>query len=192
MSLRVLGKQPAHFDCLARLSLSYAIIGNSAEASDSVDKLEKICPILAKPLRQLVAALSAAVEQAQSGDAGGDEAAQIRLEIDAETLESLGPILEGMGGFGDAMQGLGGGMEGGDFSNFSEQDFTGEEGADLLPDEYEDLDDGDLPMAERSGLGLAEGEDPIPEGAEVALVGLESFPEMNGVTVSAHPVPTPT
>lgn len=117
MSLRVLGKQPAHFDCLARLSLSHAIIGNSAEASDSIDKLETVCPILAKPLRQLVNALSAAVRQARSGGQNGDQTEQIRLEIDAETLESLGPILEGMGGFGDAMQGFGGDMEGGDFED---------------------------------------------------------------------------
>lgn len=36
-----------------------------------------------------------------------------------------------------------------------EQDLIGEEDADLLPDEYEDLDDGDLPtsMAEVRGIG---------------------------------------
>ena len=75
MSLKVLGKQPAHFDCLARLALSYAIIGNQEEGAATIDKLEKVCPVLARPLRELVNALSAAVKRAEaaakkSGSAG--------------------------------------------------------------------------------------------------------------------------
>ena len=94
MSLQVLGKQPAHFDCLARLALSYAIIGNQAEGDATIDKLEKVCPVLARPLRELVKALSAAVQKAQaaasksSSPEGSGEPEMIRLEIDPATLES--------------------------------------------------------------------------------------------------------
>eukprot|EP01043_Picozoa_sp_COSAG02_P009702 COSAG02_NODE_332_length_24474_cov_23.190949_12_plen_483_part_00 len=189
MSLRVLGKQPAHFDCLARLALSYAIIGNSEEGAATIDKLEKVCPVLARPLRQLVKALSAAVKKAEAaaknsgsskGEGSGDPE-MIRLEIDPATLESLGPILQGMGGFGDAMQGLGAAPD---------EEFTGlmqgvgdeEDGADLLPSEYDDLDDGDILLDEERQSDSDANQSPeqlIPDGAEVALDGLNNS-EYNG------------
>lgn len=191
MSLKVLGKQPAHFDCLARLALSYAIIGKQEEGAATIDKLEKVCPVLARPLRELVNALSAAVQRAEaaakkSGSAGASsEPAMIRLEIDPATLESLGPILQGMGGFGDAMQGLSD-APGGEFADLMQGVGDEEDGADLLPSDYDDLDDGDIL------LGVEEEEEEkrtasqtpkqlIPEGAEVALAGL-SDSEYNGMT----------
>jgi hypothetical protein len=189
VSLRVLGKQPAHFDCLARLALSYAIIGNQAEGDATIDKLEKVCPVLARPLRELVKALSAAVKQAESaarnsGSGEGEgEPEMIQLEIDPETLQSLGPILQGMGGFGDAMEGLGGGAEGvggEEFADLLQELGDDDANADLMPDDLEDLDDGEILFPEDED---AEGER-IPAGAEVALTGLNNFPEYNGVTAT--------
>ena len=147
--------------------------------------------MLARPLRELVNALSAAVQRAEaaakkSGSAGASsEPAMIRLEIDPATLESLGPILQGMGGFGDAMQGLSD-APGGEFADLMQGVGDEEDGADLLPSDYDDLDDGDIL------LGVEEEEEEkrtasqtpkqlIPEGAEVALAGL-SDSEYNGMT----------
>jgi hypothetical protein len=189
MSLRVLGKQPAHFDCLARLALSYAIIGNSEEGAATIDKLENVCPVLARPLRELVKALSAAVKKAEAAakssgsgqEEGSSDPEMIRLEIDPATLESLGPILQGMGGFGDAMQGLGA-APGEEFADLM-QGVGDEDGADLLPSDYDDLDDGDILLDEERGsenVGRTP-EQLIPDGAEVVLAGLSNS-EHNGMT----------
>ena len=95
---QVLELQPAHFDCLARMCLACAIMGDDDRAEEAAGKLEKVCPALARPIRDLVKGLSEAVKKARSGQAG-DEPQAIALEIDPETLETLGPILQGMGGF---------------------------------------------------------------------------------------------
>ena len=191
MSLKVLGKQPAHFDCLARLALSYAIIGKQEEGAATIDKLEKVCPVLARPLRELVNALSAAVKKAaaaakESGSAGASsEPAMIRLAIDPATLESLGPILQGMGGFGDAMQGLSA-APGGEFADLIQGVGDEEDGADLLPSDDDDLDDGDILLGaeeveEEKRKANQTPKQLIPEGAQVALAGL-SDSEYNGMT----------
>ena len=121
---QVLEMQPNHFDCLARLCLSYAITGDDSEGEAAAQSLESVCPGLASPIRQLATALSAALQQAANNGEGSSRPEQIRLEIDPATLETLGPILQGMGGFGDAMQGgLGGAGEGA-----AEEEEEGEEG----------------------------------------------------------------
>ena len=128
---QVLEMQPNHFDCLARLCLSYAITGDDSEGEAAVESLESVCPGLASPIRQLATALSAALQQAANNGEGSSRPEQIRLEIDPATLETLGPILQGMGGFGDAMQGgLGGAGEGAAAEEEEEEEEEGEEGGD--------------------------------------------------------------
>jgi tetratricopeptide (TPR) repeat protein len=54
LALRVLEMQPAHFDCLCRLALSYAIIpGGESDLSATLEKLRAVCPGLAKPIEQV-------------------------------------------------------------------------------------------------------------------------------------------
>jgi len=170
---QVLELQPAHFDCLARMCLACAIMGDDDRAEEAAGKLEKVCPALARPIRDLVKGLSEAVKKARSGQAG-DEPQAIALEIDPETLETLGPILQGMGGFGDAMQGLGGGGDDlGDLGPLFDGD---DQEGDLVPGADDDLDDFELEFEtddDSSGR--------LADGSEVSLTGLESFPEYNGM-----------
>lgn len=174
-SLKVLELNPAHFDCLIRLTFCYIMTGNKAEAARTIDKLKVVIPGLAEPMREMVAVMGSAIEKAkeqmktggQSGKDSEQQSATLALEISQDTLEKLGPLLERMQRSGGFMDTGAGGIS--DLQAAAMAEVGEEEEGDLV---FE-LDDMELDLDEAEEAQLR-------VGAEVEIFGLKGAAKYNG------------
>ena len=94
LSLLALEQQPAHFECLIRLCVAYALAGNEAEGKAAAARLEEVCPALQDPATKLVDAM---VTRQGSLE-------QVRIEMELVGLIMFGPIMQGMAELGRTLR----------------------------------------------------------------------------------------
>eukprot|EP01045_Picozoa_sp_COSAG04_P011014 COSAG04_NODE_695_length_11066_cov_14.905352_5_plen_436_part_00 len=94
LSLLALEQQPAHFECLVRLCVAYALAGNEAEGKAAAARLEEVCPALQDPATKLVDAM---VTRQGSLE-------QVRVEMELVGLIMFGPIMQGMAELGRTLR----------------------------------------------------------------------------------------
>ena len=93
-----LERQPAHFDCLARLVLCNSLQGKQQEqAAAAVSDLEAVAPGFVGPVQQLAKAMATAARAAakvgqESGAEGESGVTRLELELDPEAL----PVILGL------------------------------------------------------------------------------------------------